>query len=102
MGNYYWAICHHCDGHGSMDNPAFSDGFTNSELYDIEPEERQRIVNGAYDVPCTNCKGSGKVKVPNIREMSFGEKREFVERRREQRELDELSQMEKLERMMGC
>nr|QTX13855.1 hypothetical protein [Klebsiella pneumoniae] len=28
----------------------FSDGFTNSELYDIEPEERQRIVNGAYDV----------------------------------------------------
>nr|HCF8380482.1 hypothetical protein [Klebsiella pneumoniae] len=64
--------------------------------------ERQRIVNGAYDVPCTNCKGSGKVKVPNIREMSFGEKREFVERRREQRELDELSQMEKMERMMGC
>lgn len=54
MGNYYWAICHHCDGHGSMDNPAFSDGFTNSELYDMEPEERQRIVNGAYDVPCTN------------------------------------------------
>ncbi|MGR8905948.1 hypothetical protein ACP3UN_23345, partial [Klebsiella pneumoniae] len=51
---------------------------------------------------CTNCKGSGKVKVPNIREMSFGEKREFVERRHEQRELDELSQMEKLERMMGC
>lgn len=50
MGNFYWAICHHCDGHGSMDNPAFSDGFTNSELYDIEPEERQRIVNGAYDV----------------------------------------------------
>ena len=49
-----------------------------------------------------NCKGSGKVKVPNIREMSFGEKREFVERRHEQRELDELSQMEKLERMMGC
>ncbi|MFS7737763.1 hypothetical protein ACJ8BD_30335 [Klebsiella pneumoniae] len=102
MGNFYWAICHHCDGHGSMDNPAFSDGFTNSELYDIEPEERQRIVNGAYDVLCTTCKGSGKVKVPNIREMSFGEKRALVERRREQRELDELSQMEKMERMMGC
>ncbi|MGX2881212.1 hypothetical protein ACWJOD_23095, partial [Escherichia coli] len=80
----------------------FSDGFTNSELYDIEPEERQRIVNGAYDVLCTTCKGSGKVKVPNIREMSFGEKRALVERRREQRELDELSQMEKMERMMGC
>ncbi|HDA9759594.1 TPA: hypothetical protein SG792_004296 [Klebsiella pneumoniae] len=101
MGNFYWAICHHCDGHGSMDNPAFSDGFTNSELYDMEPEERQRIVNGAYDVRCTTCKGSGKVKVPNIREMSFGEKRALVERRREQRELDELSQMEKMERMMG-
>jgi hypothetical protein len=55
-----------------------------------------------FNKACTNCKGSGKVKVPNIREMSFGEKREFVERRHEQRELDELSQMEKLERMMGC
>ena len=43
-------------------------------FYDMEPEERQRIVNGAYDVLCTTCKGSGKVKVPNIREMSFGEK----------------------------
>ncbi|EPI4835813.1 hypothetical protein ACS5OB_004755 [Klebsiella quasipneumoniae] len=69
----------------TMDNPAFSDGFTNYELYDMEPNERQRIVNGACDVRCTTCKGSGNVKVPNIREMSFGEKREFVERRREQR-----------------
>lgn len=51
----------------------------------MEPNERQRIVNGSCDVRCTICKGSGKVKVPNIREMSFGEKREFVERRREQR-----------------
>ncbi|HCB0388503.1 TPA: hypothetical protein MYM89_005599, partial [Klebsiella pneumoniae] len=59
-------------------------------------------VNGAYDVLCTTCKGSGKVKVPNIREMSFGEKRALLEIRREQRELDELSQMEKMERMMGC
>nr|WP_237151245.1 hypothetical protein [Pluralibacter gergoviae] len=38
-------------------------------------------LTGAYDVLCTTCKGSGKVKVPNIREMSFGEKRALVERR---------------------
>ena len=47
MGNYYWAICHHCDGHGSMDNPAFSDGFTNSELYDMS----QRNGKGSLTVP---------------------------------------------------
>lgn len=102
MGRYTWVICHICEGHGSVDNPAFSDGFTSSELSDMEPEERRRIVNGDYDVSCATCKGSGKLKVPNVREMSFGEKRELVERRREQRELDELSQMEKMERMMGC
>jgi hypothetical protein len=74
MGNFYWAICHHCDGHGSMDNPAFSDILPTLNFTILSQSERQRIVNGAYDVLALPCKGSGKVKVPNIREMSFGEK----------------------------
>lgn len=102
MEKFYWAICHRCEGHGKMDNPAFSNGFTSSELDEMEPEERHRIFHGAYDVPCSTCKGSGKIKVPDIKSMTFGEKRELVEKRRENREMAELARMEQMERMMGC
>jgi len=102
MGKYYWAICPHCEGHGTMDNPAFSDGFTSSELYDMEPEERHRILNGAYDVACSSCKGSGKIKVPIISALTFSEKKALVLERRDRRELADLAQMEKMERMMRC
>ena len=85
-----------------MDNPAFSDGFTSSELYDMEPEERHRILNGAYDVACSSCKGSGKIKVPIISALTFSEKKALVLERRDRRELADLAQMEKMERMMGC
>lgn len=102
MAKYHWAICHHCEGHGTMDNPAFSDGFTSSELYDMEPEERYRILKGAYDVACSSCKGSGKVKVHSINTLTFSEKKALVIERRDRRELADLAQMEKMERMMGC
>jgi hypothetical protein len=38
---------------------------------------------GDYDVPCTECDGLGRAKVPNVAALSFGEKRQLVlERRR--------------------
>lgn len=39
-------------------------------------------MSGAYDVPCSKCKASGKVQVPNIAALTFGEKRLLVEQRR--------------------
>lgn len=54
--------------------------FTSAELYEMEPEERHRIVNGTYDVACTTCKGSGKIKVPIISALTFGEKKSSCRR----------------------
>lgn len=102
MRKYNFVICHVCEGHGMMDNPAFSNGFTSSELNDMEPEERDMILDGAYDVPCTHCGATGKVRVPNMAALTFAEKRELVEERRNARELAEMARMERMERIMGC
>ncbi|EHD21288.1 MULTISPECIES: hypothetical protein [Brenneria] len=105
MRKYSFIICHVCEGHGKMDNPAFENGFTSSEWADMEPEEHERIMSGTYDVPCTKCGGSGKLKVPNMTALTFAEKRELVEQRRTARELAEVERihrMERMERMLGC
>lgn len=58
-----WAICDRCRGEGHHSNPAF-DGTTTEWWYDGDPdgESLQAYMSGAYDIPCDDCHGSGKVK----------------------------------------
>lgn len=81
-GKYHWAICSCCEGEGRVENPAFSNGFTSTEWAEMDGDEQQRYLSGAYDVACTECKGSGKVQVPNVSALSFAEKRALVTKRR--------------------
>lgn len=99
---YIWTICDRCEGHGTVDHPAFSNGITSSEWAEWEPEERQNYFNGAYDVPCDSCNGSGKVKAPDVARMSFAEKRELVLQLREAREEAEYRRMCAYERSIGA
>lgn len=69
-----------------MENPAFSNGFTHSEMQEWTPEERQHYFAGGYDVECDQCKGLRVVKVPDVARMTFGEKRQHLLNLREQRE----------------
>jgi hypothetical protein len=32
MRKFKYIICHQCEGHGTMENPAFENGFTQSEM----------------------------------------------------------------------
>lgn len=80
------AICPCCDGHGQIENQAFSNGFTSSEWYEMDDDFKERYMAGDYDVPCEECKGSGRMLVPNIGHMNFSQKRQLVLIRREQRE----------------
>jgi len=106
MKKHKWIICNRCDGEASVDNPAFSNGFTSSEWHDMHVDEQQAYMTGAYDVPCTECDGLGRVKVPNVAAMSFGEKRQLVLERREARinaQLDaEMAAEVAAERAFGC
>lgn len=78
MKKHKWIICPCCDGESTVDNPAFSNGFTSSEWHDMHVDEQQAYMTGAYDVPCTECAGLGRVKVPNVAALSFSEKRQLV------------------------
>lgn len=88
-GQYRWAICDRCQGSGAVDNPAFSNGITSSEWAEWDPEDRQDYLAGRYDVPCSGCHGSGKVVVPIVAALPYGDRRLLVEARRERRWRDQ-------------
>lgn len=99
---FRWAICGDCEGHGKVSHPAFSNGFTSSEWADMEHDERDSYMRGDYDVRCDCCKGSGKVKVPDVSRMSWPEKRELVRQRQHNRIMAELARESAAERAMGA
>ncbi|MFM0608664.1 hypothetical protein PQR05_29460 [Paraburkholderia sediminicola] len=106
MRKMKWVICGHCNGNEKVENPAFSNGFTSSEWADMDQDGRDAYMRGDYDVRCEPCKGSGKVQVPDVSQMNFGEKREYVlelrERAAEARDLREMRREMEAERRMGC
>jgi RecJ-like exonuclease len=80
------AICSCCEGHGQVENPAFSNGFTSSEWNDLDDDFKEEYMSGRYDVQCQECKGTGRVLVPDVARLAFSHKRQLVIVRREQRE----------------
>ena len=90
-GKFHWAICDCCEGSGSSDHPAFSNGITSSEWQEWDEDEREGYLRGRYDVPCAECGGSGKVQIPIISALSFAEKRALVEARRREEMLAEMA-----------
>ena len=101
-----WEICRCCAGNGRVDHPAFSNGITSSEWAEMSPDEQDTYMSGGYDVNCEPCSGTGKVQVPDVSLMSFGEKREYVHYLRDQaeeRRIDrEIAAEVAAERRMGC
>jgi hypothetical protein len=89
-----WAICGCCNGDGSVDHPAFSNGITSQEMADMSQDwdaegktnGLDRYLSGAYDVGCNECAGSGKVRQPNFRAMARDERRAYVKHLRDERD----------------
>lgn len=59
-----WEICGRCNGNGVHDHPAFSNGISSEDFAEDE-DFRHDYMSGRYDVPCTECAGTGKTLVPD-------------------------------------
>lgn len=57
-----WDVCPNCDGHGKVDHPAFSNGWTAYDRAE-DPDGFEAYMAGAYDVACPVCKGRTTIKV---------------------------------------
>jgi len=57
-----WAICSECRGDGTTVNPSIDAGGLTSEDFCEDEEFGQNYMDGAYDVRCNYCNGSGKVR----------------------------------------
>ena len=66
-----YEVCPRCQGRGTHDHPAFSNGITSDEWNspDWDDDSREAYVRGAYDVACTQCQGERVVLVAD--EASF-------------------------------
>lgn len=89
-----WVICSCCAGNGTVDNPAFANGFTQEQWEEMGQDwdgecmttGQDRYLAGVYDVTCTHCSGTGKVREPVFKEMPRPERRSYIKYLREQRE----------------
>ncbi len=60
-----WEICDKCRGNGSH---SLAIGAITADEWngpDWSEEEKEDYLNGAYDQECEDCKGSGKVQIPD-------------------------------------
>jgi len=97
-----WVICGSCEGNGKVGNPSFDQGWTSSEWAEEDDDFKEGYLAGEYDIPCRDCRSSGKVLVPDMSQLTFGEKRPFAEARKEARERAEWERISAAERRMGA
>ena len=102
MKKFNWVICNCCKGNGKVENSAFSNGITGSEWAEWSESEKQAYMSGRYDVACTNCDSSGKVKEPIVSALSFAEKRVLAAKRIDERIEREMYSEMAAERRFGA
>lgn len=69
-----WEICDYCRGSGGSSSYLEPEGggFTMSEFQEAfpDPEDQDAYFSGAYDRQCEECRGSGKVRVPAMEQLT--------------------------------
>jgi hypothetical protein len=83
---FNWAICPVCEGHATDRGASVEcdgGGFTASEWAEQDDDFKQDYLNGAYDKPCSACKGLGRVQEPDLTALSETERGEYEQSQRD-------------------
>ena len=103
-----WEICERCDGDGTHVNEAIDgNGITAQEWAENwDDDDREAYLRGEYDVRCTECGGSGKVRVVDLEQIAASSdpdlKRALVEYEEDEQDRASYEAERRAERRMGC
>lgn len=96
---FKWVICQECRGNGHH-----SGGMGALTQEDMEDEDfRQDYLAGLYDKQCSDCGGSGKVKVADLAKMTKADRKAYQAQEREAADSDAIEAAERqAEHYMDC
>lgn len=90
-------LCPQCQGSGSCD--AWEGGMTSEEMWEQGDDFVRDYLDGVYNVLCRTCNGKRVVEEVDREGCDPDDLKRYD---RLQRELFEMYQQERMERMMGC
>lgn len=64
-----WVICKQCRGDGTVVNPSIDCGGISPEEFMDDPDFMDDYMSGVFDVPCSMCNGSGKIREAEVKEF---------------------------------
>ena len=70
-----WAICSHCQGHGT--SSAYLSAYTQSDLDAAGPQFFDDFRAGRYDRACDGCESLGRVKIVDWSKLTGDQKRDW-------------------------
>jgi len=82
-----WEDCSFCDGTGKTLRGGLAGAVFTAEDINEDPEFFEDMANGAFDVPCDKCKGSGAMKAYDLDEIDVHIRVRIYERDREEAEM---------------
>ncbi len=82
-----YVVCDRCEGKGVHDHPAFSNGITGEEWHEMDEDDRDNYMRGAYDVRCSACNGKRVVLVADEARMNPKQKAMWAAHQEAMREL---------------
>jgi len=57
-----WMICSTCNGEGTRVNPNIDGNGLTREDFEEDPDFHEAYMDGRYDIACSACNGTGKVR----------------------------------------
>lgn len=90
-----WEICATCQGNEKHSRAVDDNGITGSEWAEWDQDEREAYKAGAYDRPCEDCRGSGKIQVTDYNKLDEQTLKLVEEKEQADAEYEALSRWER-------